>query len=125
MYFELRDQGTVPDNRSKEWSTLHTFRNRLLGFALGFLKGGRGRFLGESNDAVGRGSNYPLGWTVGQDPRPHALWRSLRAIQQIVDPKIHSERAIYPEKYRELQEWSRNSPEGSLLRQIFGEDVDE
>ena len=33
--------------------------------------------------------------------------------------------AIYPEKYRELQEWSRNTPEGTLLREIFGEDVDE
>jgi hypothetical protein len=33
--------------------------------------------------------------------------------------------AIYPERYRELQEWSRNSPEGKLLREIFGEDVDE
>jgi len=33
--------------------------------------------------------------------------------------------AIYPEQYRELQEWSRNSPEGKLLRQIFGEDEDE
>jgi hypothetical protein len=33
--------------------------------------------------------------------------------------------AIYPERYQELQEWSRNSPEGNLLRKIFGEDVDE
>jgi|ERR1700722_11348110 len=33
--------------------------------------------------------------------------------------------AIYPEKYRELQERSRKSPEGKLLREIFGEDVDE
>jgi len=33
--------------------------------------------------------------------------------------------AIYPEKYRELNEWSRNSQEGKLLRKIFGEDVDE
>jgi hypothetical protein len=33
--------------------------------------------------------------------------------------------AIYPEKYRELQERSRNSPEGKLLREIFGECVDE
>jgi hypothetical protein len=33
--------------------------------------------------------------------------------------------AIYPEKYRELQEWSRNSPEGKLLRQILGQDLDE
>ena len=33
--------------------------------------------------------------------------------------------AIYPEQYQELQEWKQNSPEGKLLRQIFGEDVDE
>ena len=33
--------------------------------------------------------------------------------------------AIYPEKYRELQERSRKSPEGKLLREIFGENVDE
>jgi hypothetical protein len=33
--------------------------------------------------------------------------------------------AIYPEEYRKLQEWSRNSPEGKLLREIFGDDVDE
>jgi hypothetical protein len=33
--------------------------------------------------------------------------------------------AIYPEKYRELQEWSRKSSQGKLLRKIFGEDVDE
>jgi hypothetical protein len=32
--------------------------------------------------------------------------------------------AIYPEQYQELQEWKRNSPEGKLLRQIFGEDAD-
>jgi hypothetical protein len=32
--------------------------------------------------------------------------------------------AIYPEKYRELQEWARTSPEGKLLRTIFS-DVDE
>ena len=31
--------------------------------------------------------------------------------------------AIYPEKYRELQEWSRNSPESKLLRGIFGNNV--
>ena len=31
--------------------------------------------------------------------------------------------AIYPEKYRELQEWSRNSPEGKLVREIFGNNV--
>ena len=33
--------------------------------------------------------------------------------------------AIYPERHRELQEWGGNSPEGTLLRKIFGEDVDE
>ena len=33
--------------------------------------------------------------------------------------------AIYPEEYRKLQEWSRNSPEGNLLRKIFGEDADD
>ena len=33
--------------------------------------------------------------------------------------------ALYPEKYRELQERSRNSPEGKLLRQIFGHDPNE
>jgi inorganic pyrophosphatase len=33
--------------------------------------------------------------------------------------------AIYPEEYRKLQEWSRKSPAGNLLRKIFGEDVDE
>jgi hypothetical protein len=33
--------------------------------------------------------------------------------------------AIGPEQYQELQEWKQNSPEGNLLRQIFGEDVDE
>jgi hypothetical protein len=32
--------------------------------------------------------------------------------------------AIYPERYQELQEWKRNSPQGKLLRQIFGEDAD-
>jgi hypothetical protein len=32
--------------------------------------------------------------------------------------------AIYPEQYQELQEWKQNSPEGKLLRQIFGEDGD-
>ncbi|SRR6266571_2172736 len=32
--------------------------------------------------------------------------------------------AIYPERYQALQEWSRNSPEGKLLREIFGEDDD-
>ena len=30
--------------------------------------------------------------------------------------------AIYPEEHRELQEWSQNSPEAKLLRQILGED---
>jgi hypothetical protein len=30
--------------------------------------------------------------------------------------------AIYPERYQQLQDWSRNSPEGKLLRRIFGED---
>jgi hypothetical protein len=29
--------------------------------------------------------------------------------------------AIYPEECRKLQEWSRNSAEGKLLREIFGE----
>jgi hypothetical protein len=32
--------------------------------------------------------------------------------------------AIYPEQYQELQEWQQNSPEGNVLRQIFGEDAD-
>jgi hypothetical protein len=32
--------------------------------------------------------------------------------------------AIYPEQYQELQEWKQNSPEGKLLRHIFGEDGD-
>jgi hypothetical protein len=32
--------------------------------------------------------------------------------------------AIYPERYRELQEWSRKSPEGNLLWKIFGEEDD-
>jgi hypothetical protein len=32
--------------------------------------------------------------------------------------------AIYPERLRELREWSRNSPEGKLLREIFGEHDD-
>jgi hypothetical protein len=30
--------------------------------------------------------------------------------------------AIYPEEYRKLQDWSRDSPEGNLLRKIFGMD---
>jgi hypothetical protein len=30
-------------------------------------------------------------------------------------------RAIYPEELRKLQEWSRNSAEGKLLREIFDE----
>ena len=30
--------------------------------------------------------------------------------------------SIYPGKYRELQEWSRNSSEGKLLREIYGVD---
>jgi hypothetical protein len=29
--------------------------------------------------------------------------------------------AIYPERYQQLQDWSRNSVEGKLLRRIFGE----
>jgi hypothetical protein len=33
--------------------------------------------------------------------------------------------AIYPEEYQKLQEWSRNSPEGELLRKIFGVDADD
>lgn len=33
--------------------------------------------------------------------------------------------AIYPEKNRELQERSRTSPEGKLLRAVFGEDGEE
>jgi hypothetical protein len=32
--------------------------------------------------------------------------------------------AIYPEEYQKLEEWSRNSPEGKLLRQILGLDTD-
>ena len=32
--------------------------------------------------------------------------------------------AIYPEGYQELEERSRNSPEGKLLRQILGLDTD-
>jgi hypothetical protein len=32
--------------------------------------------------------------------------------------------AIYPEEYQRLEEWSRNSPEGKLLRQILGLDTD-
>jgi hypothetical protein len=32
--------------------------------------------------------------------------------------------AIYPEEYRKLQEWSRNTPEGKLLSKIFGVDED-
>jgi hypothetical protein len=32
--------------------------------------------------------------------------------------------AIYPEEYQTLEEWSRNSPEGKLLRQILGLDTD-
>jgi hypothetical protein len=31
--------------------------------------------------------------------------------------------AIYPDQYQELQEWKQNSPEGKLLRRIFGEDA--
>ena|ERR1700758_3764172 len=31
--------------------------------------------------------------------------------------------AIYPEEHRKLQEWSGNSPEGKVLKQIFPEDV--
>ena len=31
--------------------------------------------------------------------------------------------AIYPDQYQKLQEWAQNSPEGKLLRQIFGEDA--
>jgi hypothetical protein len=30
--------------------------------------------------------------------------------------------AIYPEEYKTLQDWSRNSPEGKLLSKIFGMD---
>lgn len=33
--------------------------------------------------------------------------------------------AIYPERYQALKDWSKNSPEGKLLREIFGEDADE
>ena len=33
--------------------------------------------------------------------------------------------AIYPERYEALKRWGQNSPEGKLLRAIFGEDVDE
>jgi hypothetical protein len=32
--------------------------------------------------------------------------------------------AIYPEEYQKLEEWSRNSPEGKLPRQILGLDTD-
>ena len=32
--------------------------------------------------------------------------------------------AIYPEEYQKLEEWSRNSAEGKLLRQILGLDTD-
>ena len=32
--------------------------------------------------------------------------------------------AIYPEQYQELQEWQQNSPEGNVLRRIFGEGTD-
>lgn len=32
--------------------------------------------------------------------------------------------AILPEQYQQLQEQEQNFPEGKLLRQIFGEDVD-
>ncbi len=31
----------------------------------------------------------------------------------------HVKSAIYPAEYQKLQDWSRNSPEGKLLRQIF------
>jgi len=31
--------------------------------------------------------------------------------------------ALYPEKYQVLQEWSRNSPESKLLRELFGNKV--
>jgi hypothetical protein len=30
--------------------------------------------------------------------------------------------AIYPEWYRAFEDWAKNSPEGKLLREIFGED---
>jgi len=33
--------------------------------------------------------------------------------------------AIYPERYRALKDWEKNSPEGKLLSKIFGEDVEE
>jgi hypothetical protein len=33
--------------------------------------------------------------------------------------------AIYPERYQALQQWGRTSPEGNLLRKIFGEDVED
>jgi hypothetical protein len=33
--------------------------------------------------------------------------------------------AIYPERYQAFKDWAKNSPEGKLLREIFGEDVDE
>jgi hypothetical protein len=32
--------------------------------------------------------------------------------------------AIYPEQYQKLQEWKQNSPEGNLLRRIFGKAAD-
>lgn len=31
---------------------------------------------------------------------------------------------IYPEQYQEVQEWQQNSPEGNVLRRIFGKDTD-
>jgi hypothetical protein len=33
--------------------------------------------------------------------------------------------AIYPERHQALKDWSKNSPEGKLRREIFGDDVDE
>jgi hypothetical protein len=31
---------------------------------------------------------------------------------------------IYPERYEAFKDWDKNSPEGILLTEIFGEDVD-
>jgi hypothetical protein len=33
--------------------------------------------------------------------------------------------AIYPERHEALQQWAKTSPEGKLLKAIFGEDPDQ
>jgi hypothetical protein len=33
--------------------------------------------------------------------------------------------AIYPQRLRALEEWGKSTPEGRLLRKIFGEDAEE